>query len=397
MGKHHHDPIEFDESIPGVQKYWDTKQQYLKFETTVQEVEESWVKLDRNLFYPEGGGQPGDTGVLKIDDRILDVIDTQKKEDGVWIRIRGDGLSSGDHVYCEIDENRRLVLSRNHSGQHLLSASFYRLFEADTVRAELRVDESQIDLDKKLDMDEVTKAFDLCVEQIGESLDISTKILKKADLKKYNLRGELAKVGDNGIYRAVQIGDDRDPFDLNLCGGTHVGSTSEILSLSLSKMEAKKVRFTSGVASLEELTRRNAQNLSILRILNTSEDKMITTIRKLLDDQTANGRKINKMNTELLYYKFREMDWIDGKDIRYKILDQIEGDRSQLGRIFDSLGEKEVMISRFSNGVITIASGSEEVSRRVFESLRKLGMKGGGKGKILMGKGKDLEWGDLEI
>lgn len=391
MGKHHNEPIGFDKSLPGVKEYWDTKQQYMKFEASIEEVDGEWYRLDKNLFYPEGGGQPGDTGVLKIGKKQIKVCDTQIKDGKVWLEVEQSKFKEGEVVLGIIDESRRLILSRNHSGQHLLSAAFYSLFEADTVRAELRIDENQIDLDKKMGIADVTKAFDLSIEQISENLDISTKVLSKTDLKKFNLRGDLAKVGESGIFRMVQIGDESDPFDRNLCGGTHVGSTSEILSLSLSKLEGKKVRFRSGLSSLEELTRRNELTLELQREINTQEQNILPNVRKMIEDQVENVRKMRKMSAELHYYRFNSLPWIDGEGVRYKIMDQIEGDRSQLGRIFDELKEEEILIARFISGVIAIASGDERNTKYAFDKLKSQGMKGGGKGKILMGKGESID------
>src|SRR2546428_12610083 len=87
------------------------------------------VTLDRPAFYPTGGGQPNDTGTLG-DARVVDCIDAEA--DGVLHVIQGPVPQIGDTVHGTIDRLRRLDHMQQHTGQHILSAAFVKLFDAPT-------------------------------------------------------------------------------------------------------------------------------------------------------------------------------------------------------------------------------------------------------------------------
>ena len=106
----------------------------LEFDATVISVSERddgqiAVTLDRTAFYPTGGGQPTDTGTLG-EARVLDCIDAES--DGVLHLILGSVPEIGDRVHGQIDWLRRLDHLQQHTGQHILSAAFVKLFDAPT-------------------------------------------------------------------------------------------------------------------------------------------------------------------------------------------------------------------------------------------------------------------------
>ena len=104
----------------------------LEFDATVISVSERddgqiAVTLDRTAFYPTGGGQPTDTGTLG-EARVVDCIDAES--DGVLHLILGSVPEIGDRVHGKIDWLRRLDHLQQHTGQHILSAAFVKLFDA---------------------------------------------------------------------------------------------------------------------------------------------------------------------------------------------------------------------------------------------------------------------------
>jgi len=103
-------------------KYWEDC--YVKeFEAKIREVGANYIVLDRTYFYPQGGGQPGDTGT--IDD--VNIIDTKKDDDKIYHYFEGDcNLNDNDIVHCQLDWERRYSLMRTHSASHLVE---YFLFQ----------------------------------------------------------------------------------------------------------------------------------------------------------------------------------------------------------------------------------------------------------------------------
>ena len=93
---------------------------------TITAVDGEWVALDRTVFYPQGGGQPGDTGWMGSADRArIAVVDTRKGRDGaIWHRLEGDSFdwSAGQSVELELDWKRRYRHMRMHTCLHLLGS-----------------------------------------------------------------------------------------------------------------------------------------------------------------------------------------------------------------------------------------------------------------------------------
>src|ERR1044071_3152978 len=116
------------------EKLYFTDSSILQFPATIIDVQATErgyeIQLDRTAFYPTGGGQPNDTGLLG-DARVIDVFED---ESGVVYHVVSEisALAPGQVVNGKIDAKRRLDYMQQHSGQHILSQAFVHLFGADT-------------------------------------------------------------------------------------------------------------------------------------------------------------------------------------------------------------------------------------------------------------------------
>ena len=196
----------------------------LEFDATVISVSERddgqiAVILDRTAFYPTGGGQPTDTGTLG-EARVVDCIDVES--DGVLHMIQGSVPEIGDRVHGKIDWLRRLGHLQQHTGQHILSAAFVRLFDAPT--HSFRVLEHECEIDVALDdpTDErIEQAVDLANQIIWENRPMTIRHVTSEEAANLPLRKEPSREGE---LRVIEI----ENFDLTTCGGTHAKSTGEV-------------------------------------------------------------------------------------------------------------------------------------------------------------------------
>ena len=228
----------------------------LEFEATVTDVRlhsregetQIWqVALDRTAFYPEGGGQPWDTGVLRATAKsgaVLECTVERVEEDEageVWHAVRKP-LVAGTTVTGTVDAARRVDHEQQHSGQHLVSAMFLRELGARTVSFHLGAESSTIDLALRDGMERLSEEDLLRVEEVInrvvlEGRPMTAGWVPREMAQQMMERGELRKIPEReGPLRIVQM----QGIEFNACGGTHVADTGKIGAVLLRKVEKVK-------------------------------------------------------------------------------------------------------------------------------------------------------------
>lgn len=212
--------------------------QLKEFDAKVTRTGPKFAVLDQTAFYPEGGGQPTDTGKLIIDGKEVKVIKVMKRGDEVFHYL-SDDVEVGASVHGVIDWDQRFQYMRLHSGEHLLTG----LFEARGSGPKVFSSFSQLDFKPseitEETVQEVWKRFDEIIEE-----DVPVEI--------YNTNRDELDVGDDSRkqsflekipkdvheLRMVKIDDYAETF----CMGTHVKSTADIGKLKSLRLESKKKR-----------------------------------------------------------------------------------------------------------------------------------------------------------
>jgi misacylated tRNA(Ala) deacylase len=195
------------------------------------------VVLDRTVFYPLGGGQPGDTGTLRsIDGREWPVVDTRKGEGGRILHRLAAGVSppeSGLDVECALDWERRYAHMRMHSCLHLLGS----VLRYGVTGGQIATDRSRLDFDTQDEIDPqiVTTAIN---ELIAANHGLRTQWITDEELDR---QPELVRTMSvqpprgAGRIRLLEI----PGVDLQPCGGTHIAATGEIGRVVVTKVENK--------------------------------------------------------------------------------------------------------------------------------------------------------------
>ena len=207
-------------------------------EARVDAVAPEAIRLDRTIFYPEGGGQPGDTGVLRADDgTVFAVRDTRKGAGGDDILHLIDPESTppapGSRVVAEIDWERRYRHMRMHTCLHLLSA----VVDAPVTGGQLSAEKGRLDFD--LD----TKPEKAAVQEelnalIARDLPVSPRWISDEALAAQPALVKTMRVKPptgHGRVRLIDVAG----VDLQPCGGTHVARTGEIGPVVVRKIESK--------------------------------------------------------------------------------------------------------------------------------------------------------------
>lgn len=208
-------------------------------QATIVACNEEGIQLDQTVFYGRGGGQPGDTGILKLTDgRAIEIVDTVKsKFNKGFIHVPDSGtimLTPGTQIVATIDWQRRYQLMRMHSCLHLLSA----VIDGAVTGGQIGFEESRLDFDlpeTNLDKSEITAELNSLIEtdhQVtsrwisDDELSANPALVKTMSVKPPEGAGMVRLIDISGV-------------DLQACGGTHVASTGEIGFVTVTKIKNK--------------------------------------------------------------------------------------------------------------------------------------------------------------
>jgi len=260
------------------------------------------VVLDRTAFYPTGGGQPTDTGVLRAASgaagpdgvRVLEAVD---REDGEVLHILDRPLHAHE-VEGEINWERRFDLMQQHTGQHILSAVFLEELEANTVSFHLSEEYATIDLDRApLTDEDLALVEELANSVLFENRQAVARFVPDEEVASLPLRKALVH---QGPVRVVEIPD----LDCSACGGTHVRSTGEVGLLKITRSERRgdetRIEFLCGGRALRDYRAKNAMLMNLARDYTVGHWEVAEMVDRLAGELKESRRELRHTRDALL-------------------------------------------------------------------------------------------------
>ena len=377
---------------------------------TVSEGECTLV-TDKTVFYGEGGGQVGDTGVITFGDTTLTVIDT-KKTDGVYLhecRVENGSVSLGDTVTLAVDKVRRASIKRNHSSAHLLQAALRTVLGTHVEQAGSYVDEHRVRFDfthlAALTHEEILKVETLVNSAILEAELCSTT---ETDIDSARKMGAMALFGEKygSTVRVVKIGS----TSTELCGGTHVSNTGEIglfkiISETSVAAGVRRIEGTTGLGVLTLLAEKEGLILDCAKELKAQNpNTIVQKAQSLQNEIKATHKELESANARLAEIKTESL--LSGiKTVgKFKLLVAKVDMRPDAAR-----GLCDTVKSKYSDAVAVFAAvsdgklnfvacaGSEAVKAgahagNILKEISAItGGKGGGRPDSAMSGGRDLD------
>jgi alanyl-tRNA synthetase len=261
------------------------------------------VTLDRTAFYPTSGGQPFDTGVLGPL-RVVDVVD---EEDGSITHVVEPGtlnLEPGVAVAATVDWTRRFDHMQQHTGQHVLSAAFDRLFGVRTVSFHLGAAVSTIDLAREATPSEIAAAEAEANRIVWEDRPVAIRYATAEEAAGLPLRKEPAR---GGTLRLIDVED----FDLSACGGTHVARTGGIGVIAIASWErfkgGQRIEFLCGRRALERWRSLRDTVAASVRHLSVLPEELPAAIDRLQIEAKEQKRSMIALQGELARYRAEEL------------------------------------------------------------------------------------------
>lgn len=259
------------------------------------------VALDRSAFYPEGGGQPADTGTLNgIVVRDVQASDT---DDLVWHIL--STVLEADTVHGIVDWPRRFDHMQQHHGQHLLSAAAERLFGFKTVAFHLGVLSATIDLDTPtLTVEQAAEIEELANDVIWEDRPILARFVTPVELATITLRKPPTV---SGAIRVVSVPE----FDHSACGGTHPRSTGSVGLLHIRRWERRgnttRLEFLCGGRALRDLRYKNQVLARTAGRLSVAAEALEDAVTRLQEAEAQQRKRLELARTHLLAYEAAEL------------------------------------------------------------------------------------------
>ena len=213
---------------------------YLKeFEATVVSVkDDKFVVLDQTAFYPVGGGQPHDEGVLLCNGKEYQVVFVGKFDGEISHEISEPGLKEGDVVLGKINWERRYKFMRMHTASHIVSAIFHGKHGAKITGNQIGLEKTRIDYNMDEFDKEKIKEYLAEADAAGKSnVDVTTEYMEREEALKDPDMVKLAGALPPAVkeLRIVTIGD----IDRQADGGTHIKNSSEIGNIVYLKADNK--------------------------------------------------------------------------------------------------------------------------------------------------------------
>ena len=267
------------------------------------------VVLDETAFYPTSGGQPYDKGVIQD----VPVVEVAEKGDEI-IHILKKELKEkiNSEVVGKIDWKRRFDHMQQHSGQHILSAAFEKLWNADTVSFYLGDEICTLDIMKdNITSEEVKKAEILSNDIVLENKPIKVYFVNQERANELNLRKIPPQKGD---IRIVEIKD----FDICACCGTHCGTTGEVGLIKILKWEKRGVKirldFICGKRSFKDYYWKNELIKNISNKLTIKDTELGETVERMLEERKETRKELREVKEKLQEYEAKRL--IDESSIR---------------------------------------------------------------------------------
>ena len=385
----------------------------------VEEVDsgECLFITDKTPFYAESGGQIGDSGFIKADIGLAKVKDTQKTG-GYFIHfaeVEKGSFKKSQNVLMEIETDKRKKIVSNHSATHLMHASLRNILGKHVEQKGSLVNEEKLRFDFSHDKALTKKEIIEIENQVNEIIrkDIKTEVFESTYDEAIKL-GALAFFGEKygDTVRVLKIGGD---FSTELCGGTHVKSTSEIKLFKI----VSESSISSGVRRIEAVSNSLAEELvgklkneiiELSKFLGTEVDNIPNKIKDLgirLKKFQERFKKIEQKQNENLILSFKEdFKKVNEMNVLVKRIDGINLSslRGPLDSLKNSTGRAVIVLSgEFQSKAMIIASISKDLldeidARNLLKSCSKLlDAKGGGKEDFSQAGGGDPKKIDLAL
>ena len=274
------------------------------------------VVLDKTAFFPEGGGQPADTGIIGP----AAVRDVQE-QNGEIFHYTDQALTPGEEYACALDWEQRLCRMQNHSGEHIVSGITHKLYGFDNVGFHMGAECMTIDFSGELSWEQLTEIETLANQAVRDDLPVKTCFPGPEALSQMEYRSKLELTRD---VRIVEIpGTDRCA-----CCAPHVKRTGEIGLIKLLSAERHRggvrIELVCGMDALRECRLMQENVTAVSGLLSAKRAKSAAAVERMLAEQARLKERVAELSMALARLKAERFGYTEGNICVFdKVLDEV--------------------------------------------------------------------------
>ncbi len=277
--------------LPGTRMLYYENSYSTEFESRVLRIlDNNQVVLEQTVFFPEGGGQPADKGVLECNGKKTEVLAVEKVGSVIVHAVKDPILKKGQKVKGRIDWKRRHYLMRAHTATHLIMGAARRVLGQHVWQAgtQKNVEQARLDIShyQRLTLKEANRIETLANQAVLEAIPVEIKWLSRDKAEaSYGFRLYQGGAVPGKQVRVVKVGD----WEIEACAGTHVQNTSEIGFIKFVHTERvqdgiERIAYSTGLYAVEASQEKDKTLRKLSETLNAPLDKLVPTTKRLVTE-----------------------------------------------------------------------------------------------------------------
>ena len=387
------------EALPPTKKLYYELPGEVEFEAIVLDYFDGLAVLDQTLFYPEGGGQPSDTGTLVTSESMVRVEEVTKLGEVILHRVTGGALKRGDRVKGMVDEERRLSLMRHHTATHVLLHAATKVLGAHVHQAGAQKGSETSRLDirhyKHITPEELRRIEIEANRMVMADMPVYINIEERTKAEqKYGFGLYQGGVPPGREIRTVQVGG-----DVQACAGTHVRTTGEIGLIRVIGVEhiqdgVERLIFAAGIAAVYSMQHMDDLLQAAAGVVSVQPENLPATVTRFFSEWKEQKKEIERLRKKVVDLQMQHLggETVDGVRVVVRQVDATQKELVALATTVADEGGVALFASVNGNVKVVATSGAPAVNAAdiVREVCSILGGRGGGKPNLAQGAGPDV-------
>ncbi|MHA1865987.1 MAG: alanine--tRNA ligase-related protein [Candidatus Heimdallarchaeaceae archaeon] len=372
--------------------YWQAQYQSTLI-TEITEIKGNNISFKQTIFYPGGGGQPCDEGLLEFrkgeSSEEFKIISTYKEDGKIWHKLDHEGisLSPGQQVLLKLNWEKRYSLMRAHTAQHLFSHFIKKKLDCETLKANFEPFVIDIEVNKDLSVEDVFEVLSDVNLTISKNSKVNSIIVSQEEYQRkyrHKIRGKDSK---ETIVRLIEI---EKINDLVCCGGIHIDNLLEIQGIVLQEIKHNKIKLLIGEHGLFYANKQRDFIIQLEKITTKKDDKLINVIKNRFEDYIRVNDAL--VETLSLIFKNIKQDTEIVKELNYVSLQLPNLNRETIINSIKTVPPSVFITLLGHNNILYLISTSDVSSADVVKKLQETNSyKGGGNQKFAQIKLEETE------